>query len=377
MRHPKLLIYVRAISGGAGKNAVKYANFLAEAGFEVMLTCARAPLVDQFGLDARVALRVLGGRKSLTITRALRRQLAAFAPEICLVVDASNLPAILLALPACPQRPTLVLREALSTRARLEQRAKVKQWLKRPVHVLGYRRTDHIIALTQHMRDELVHYWHQPQRKITVIPNGIACPDTRAEPHQRARPYILCVSRLEAQKDIPTLLNAFATVRRAHDCQLLIAGAGRDQARLEALSARLGLVADVEFLGHVSDPGALYAGAQIAVLSSLWEGFPNVVIEALAHGTPVVATRTPGAVEILDGTECGLLANLGDAPDLARQMEAALTKDWDSTTLLDRATDFSDMRLRTTVTAFFSGLCSAGDIEAASHRLAPGEPGAH
>lgn len=350
---PSIVIYVRAISGGAGKNAVKYANILARAGHDVVLTCGKAPALGQFIPDAAVRLHVFDTRRNLAAVPHLRRILARDAPDICLVVDASNLPAMLLALSAHPRRPKLILREALSTWQRLQTRGPVMRRIKARIHALGYRRCDHVIALTQDMRGELVRQWGVAEDRISLIPNGIAVPVVPLNVPKASRRTVLCVSRLEEQKDIPTLLKAFAIVRKSVDCDLVIAGEGRLRGVLGAQAKALGIADHVGFRGHVSDTAPIYAEAEVVVLSSLWEGFPNVIIEALAQATPVVATRTPGAVEILQGTACGLLSNLGDPDDLAEKLVQALSQHWERGALIARAREYSDERLTQRVVELF------------------------
>lgn len=356
-----IFIYVRSISGGAGKNAVKYANILARAGHNVVLTCGQAPAVGQFIPDAAVRLHIFDTRRNLSAVPHLRRILTRDAPDICLVVDASNLPAMLLALPAHPRRPHLILREALSTWQRLQTRGPVMRHIKAIIHALGYRRCDHVIALTQEMRRELVSQWGVQEVKISLIPNGIAVPEMPMNVPDKGRRIVLCVSRLEDQKDISTLLKAFSIVRKTVDCDLVIAGEGRLRSILGAQAKALGIADHVDFRGHVSDTAPLYAKAEVVVLSSLWEGFPNVIIEALAQAIPVVATSTPGAVEILQGGDCGLLSKMADPDDLAAKLVQALSQPWDRGALIARARNYSDDRLTQRVVALFKRIDEIAD----------------
>lgn len=351
-----IVIYVSAISGGAGKNAVKYANILAHGGYRVILACGHAPSLGQFQPDAAVMLKVFGTRSKLLAIPGLRRVLAQEAPEICLVVDASNMPAMLLALSACPSRPKLVLREALSTWQRLQMRGPVMRRIKWLIHTAGYRRCDKVIALTRDMKRELMTHWGLSEKTIALIPNGVDVAPARAAETLRQENLIVCVSRLEQQKDIATLLGAFAIVRKSVACRLAIAGTGRLQGALESLAETLGIAQDVQFLGHVDDTAALYASARLVVLSSLWEGFPNVVIEALAQGTPVVSTRTPGAVEILENTKAGLLCDLGNAEDMAEKIVQALSQNWNSSLIRNRAEIYSNDKLTTRALQVFESV---------------------
>lgn len=138
-------------------------------------------------------------------------------------------------------------------------------------------------------------------------------------------PVIVVAGRLERQKDFPTLIRAFAQVRGERPCRLLILGDGGGRARLQALSAELGITADVDLPGFQANPYPFLARADLFVLSSRWEGSPNVLTEALALGTPVVATDCPsGPHELLDGGRYGPLVPVGDVAALGKAVAATL-----------------------------------------------------
>jgi len=135
----------------------------------------------------------------------------------------------------------------------------------------------------------------------------------------------VAVGRLQMQKDYPTLLHAFAQVRKNRPVRLLILGEGKDRLALEELIKELGLEQDVSLPGFVMNPYAYMARASLFVLSSRWEGLPTVLIEALCCGTPVVSTDCPsGPREILRDGQYGQLVPVGDVDGLAQAIEAAL-----------------------------------------------------
>lgn len=131
----------------------------------------------------------------------------------------------------------------------------------------------------------------------------------------------LAVGRLERLKDYPTLIAAIASVARQNPGVVLaIAGMGPLRLELEALVAASGLTPRVQFLGLRSDVRALLAASDGFVLSSLWEGLPNAVMEALAAGVPVVATTAGGVEELVEDGRTGLLVAPGDPAALADAM---------------------------------------------------------
>ncbi|MDQ1417658.1 MAG: hypothetical protein QOF81_3271 [Acidimicrobiaceae bacterium] len=196
-----------------------------------------------------------------------------------------------------------------------------------------------------------------PRHRLVVIPNGIdlapfqhagaARAATRAELGIADGQFVwLAAGRLEPQKDYPTLLAALAALsalpaesaetalsspsagassaRSGLDHCLLIAGKGRLRHELEAAAAEMGLGPRVRFLGVRSDIPELIAASDAVVLSSRFEGLPNVVMEAMAGARPVVATRVGGAPELVEDGVSGILVHPGDPDALASAMQQVM-----------------------------------------------------
>jgi glycosyltransferase involved in cell wall biosynthesis len=164
-----------------------------------------------------------------------------------------------------------------------------------------------------------------PRRAATVY-NGIEMPASmpgrgtfRAELGLgEDAPLALSVGRYHEQKDQPTLLRAWSLVReRVPAAVLALVGAGELDAELRALAEELGLGDAVRFVAPRPDLAPAYADADIFALSSLWEGLPYVVLEAMSFGVPVVSTGVDGIPEAVADGESGLLVVPGDAGALA------------------------------------------------------------
>lgn len=155
-------------------------------------------------------------------------------------------------------------------------------------------------------------------------------------------PVILGAGKLKLQKDFETLLRAFAIVRAKRVVRLVIIGRGSAKISLIDLAETLGVTEDFQLTGHVKNPYAFFACASVFVLSSAWEGLPNVLIEALACGCPVVSTDCPsGPFEILDGGRIGKLVSIGDPEEMAKAIIDTLDVPPDRELLINRAREFS------------------------------------
>jgi glycosyltransferase involved in cell wall biosynthesis len=190
-----------------------------------------------------------------------------------------------------------------------------------------YPSADGIIAVSQGVAHDLAHTASLPLERIHTIYNPVITPemlisaqDTVDHPWFKSQdiPVLLGVGKLEAQKDFPNLIRAFAKVRQHRPCRLVILGWGPDRPQLEALIQDLGLQDDVDLPGYAQNPYAYMARSSVFVLSSAWEGLPTVLIEAMALGTPVVSTDCEsGPAEILANGQYGHLTPVGDSDALA------------------------------------------------------------
>lgn len=193
-----------------------------------------------------------------------------------------------------------------------------------------YPSSDKIIAVSQGIKSELHQFFDIANESITVIPNPVKLPinmNTLVSScshqwlQQGQPPVILGVGRLVKQKDFSTLIKAFAVVVRYVESRLIILGEGVEKPYLRKLANDLGLQNNVDFPGFDLDPFSYMKGAKVFVLSSLWEGFPNALIQALACGCPVVSTNCSyGPSEILAGGKYGKLVDTGDYKDMAKKI---------------------------------------------------------
>ncbi|NJP08631.1 MAG: glycosyltransferase [Leptolyngbyaceae cyanobacterium RU_5_1] len=210
---------------------------------------------------------------------------------------------------------------------------------------------DAIVAASRGVAEDVSQMSGVPVDQIHVIHNPVVTPDVlnklqAAIDHpwfaSGEPPVILGVGRLVSQKDFPTLIDAFARVRQQRPSRLMILGEGDDRPKLEAQIRTLGLQQDVALPGFVDNPYAYMANASVFALSSIFEGFGNVVAEAMAAGTPIVSTDCEsGPAEILANGKFGKLVPVSNADALADAIIATLDQPTSSELLRQCAQSFS------------------------------------
>ncbi|MCL1463446.1 glycosyltransferase [Argonema galeatum] len=213
-----------------------------------------------------------------------------------------------------------------------------------------YPSADAIVAVSQGSAEDLASLGLSKER-IKVIYNPVVTPElfekaTESPDHSWFKPgeppVILGVGRLEKQKDFATLIRAFAIVKQQRPVRLMILGEGKERPYLEALVQELGIAENVALPGFVANPYAYMATSAVFVLSSLFEGLPTVLIEALAAGTPVVSTDCKsGPAEILSNGEYGKLVPVGDIKGMAEAIASTLDSPPDAEALRQKAAEFS------------------------------------
>ncbi|HBB31515.1 MAG TPA: glycosyl transferase [Cyanobacteria bacterium UBA8803] len=193
------------------------------------------------------------------------------------------------------------------------------QWL--------YPTVDAVIAVSKGLAKELESYLHLQPNSIQTIYNPVLDSNLLLKSQEQVKhdwfkdeqlPIILGVGRLVKQKDFATLIRAFAIIRQSQPARLVILGEGEQKDKLIALARKLEVENDVNFLGFVDNPYSYMAHASVFVLSSIQEGLPTVLIEAMAIGTPVISTNCPsGPDEILANGKYGELVPVGDSQAMA------------------------------------------------------------
>lgn len=226
-------------------------------------------------------------------------------------------------------------------------RAQMVRWL--------YPKANGLIAASHGTAEDLAHLIAVPVEQIRVVYNPVITPAVLQKIQEPIEhpwfspgepPVILGVGRLVAQKDFFTLVRAFQQVRQQRPARLMILGEGSDRSDLEKLIQNLSLEDDVALPGFVDNPYAYMAKAAVFALSSKYEGFGNVVAEAMAAGTSIVSTDCPsGPAEILENGNYGTLVAIADPEAMASAIIKTLDHPAQAELLKARSLAFSSDRV--------------------------------
>ncbi len=257
------------------------------------------------------------------------------------------------ALAGSPGRLLLSQRTQLSVYLRAGRTPR-KRLALNPIRRL-YPRAEQVICVSRGVAADLQALTGLPAERLPVIYNPVVTPELARQAAKPSGhpwldtpdgpPVVLAAGRLHYQKDFPTLLRAFAALRRQRPARLVLLGEGRDRRALGTLARQLGIAGDLDMPGFVDNPFAFMARAALFTLSSRYEGLPGVLIQAMACGCPVVSTDCPsGPAEILEQGRWGRLTPVGDTGALASAMSATLDTPADRAALAGRAQAFSMKR---------------------------------
>lgn len=326
-----LFFTTRLGGGGAEKHLLRVINYLDRSQFQVALALAKAGGSYEAELAEDVVVYYLGWQAIPSVSVALfasilplRHLITKLKPDVvCAVMDNANT-ALMLACRGLSNPPVTVLSVQNPPSIKYRQGAKrLVNNLILPLIPRTYPQSDAVVALSAGVGADLKQL--VPAIKPLVIYNAGVDPDvitaaqsTPPETLPSGQKLIVACGRLNPQKGYSYLLDAFKDVSASLKAQLWILGEGELRASLESQIKSLGLTDSVRLLGFKTNPYQYIARADLFVLSSLFEGFGNVIVEAMACGTPVVATDCPyGPAEIITPGVNGLLVPPADSPALS------------------------------------------------------------
>ena len=321
--------------GGLQRVFVNLAAGLLDRGVAVDMVQATAETEFRSQVPAAVRLIDLNASRALTSVFPLARYLGSERPDAVISgAIQTNIAAIWARrIAGVPLR--LILTEHNMIRTLVNQSPLLRTRIS-PIFIRKfYPWADKVVAVSQGVAADLASVMRIPAEDIPVIYNPVISgafweranePLADARFTADARPIILAVGRLHFIKNYPSLLKAFAEVRRVLDARLVFLGDGDERGRLLLMVKQLGMEADVTFLGEVKNVLPYMKHASALVMSSHHEALPTVLIEALAVGLPIVSTDCPsGPGEILCGGTYGTLVPMEDSSALARALVAVVS----------------------------------------------------
>ncbi|WP_448243325.1 glycosyltransferase [Pseudoxanthomonas mexicana] len=348
------LLLSRFANGGLERVQINLANALKLRGMDIEVVIGRMELDPRTQLLDGVQVTELAPETKLSFPLALRRHWSKQAPDV-IITSANDVACLTLLFRSIDRRRTRVVASqhlSLSaprlaatglTRLKLES-------LRKGMRLL-FPRADAVIAVSAALSIDMQAELGLQSAQIDVVHNPIVLPELGALINERTEwpwpdsnvPTLVFVGRLAPEKRPDLLLGAFRRMRD-RSARLLIVGDGPCAADIRSQIRKHGLEARVRLVGQVSNVYPLISRCKALVLCSDYEGFGNVLVEAMACGTQVVATDCPnGPAEILEGGAYGWLVPCDDASALAQAMEEAIS-DWPHVSpdrLRARANDFT------------------------------------
>ena len=333
--HQRIALFLPSLEGGGAERAfVELANQLVDLGVRVDLVLVRAkgPYLSELRNEVRV-VDLRSSRTSFAVFK-LSRYIRQNGPDVVLSgLDNANIASMIACMLAgCSNRAVLTQRAMLSECWRLQHPYTHRICLF--IIRLLYARARLIVSNSYAASDELQKKFGIPQSRLAVIHNSVDLARIqRLALEEPGHPWlaspikslILSVGSLTPRKDYPTILRALSIVRESRECKLIVLGEGSEREKLERLARELAIEDSVQFLGFDPNPFRWMGRARVMASSTLAEGCPNVIQQALACGTPIVATDCPGGTsEILEGGKWGRLVPVGNPKAMAEAIIATL-----------------------------------------------------
>lgn len=359
-----ITIYLPNLAGGGAERvAVHIANALAAQGenVDLVLTQAKGPYLNT--VDNRVNVVDLQCSNRFSTLKSLPKLISYLKnkkPEVVFSTLFRTNVIVSLALKLSGVKARLIVRHPNMLYPQKNSGDKLYAKIIKKLAIRSAQSADLVVVTSQMMKEELLSLAKFDIEKVKVIPNPVPISDikkkAKAEPtHEwfknKNKPIVLSVGRLTMQKNYTTLIKAFALVKKKIDSRLVILGDGEERKKIELNVNELGINDSVSMPGFVDNPYAYMSRADVFVLPSLWEGFPNVLVEAMACNTSAIATDCPGgSAEILENGKWGIMVGNNNISDLSQAIEKALV----SSELINPAERVLDFSLERVISIYIS-----------------------
>lgn len=337
----KISIYLPNLSGGGAEHvAIRIANALAARGenVDLVLSQVKGPHLNK--VCSKVNIIDLNCNGRFTTLKSLPKLLIYLKnkkPDVIFsTLFRANVIAAL-ALKFSGIKARLVIRHPNMLYPQGNPSETIYTSITKKLAIRAAQSADLVVLTSQMMKDELLSLASFDEKKVKIIYNPVPTDDIQIKAsvvpkhywfegfENKGKSIILSVGRLNVQKNYSNLINSFALVKKNIDARLIILGEGEERGKLEKLANDLGVSDSVSMPGFVDNPYAYMSRADVFVLPSLWEGFPNVLVEAMACNTSVIATDCPGGTsEILENGMWGILVKNNNIDDLSKAIQRGL-----------------------------------------------------
>ena len=364
-KSPRCCFIISSLSGGGAEGVcTTVASGLADLGLEIelmVLNLRRATYQDRLSSNVKLtSLNVSNARYSfLPLIKHLRKT----KPDRVVVFNYELAIILVLIRPFLGFKFQLIARNinTVSASLNLKSPSAKKRALRALVQRL-YCKVDHVINQCEGMRKDLLNTLRLARSRTSVIYNPVnEIVEKQAQGNGVSRSAtftdILCIGRLEPQKSFDLAIKAFAVFATEYpDYRLTIAGQGSLEKDLKKLVQDLSLTDKVNFVGFKANTVHYYNTSKFTLLTSLYEGFPNVLVESITLGTPVVSVNCPsGPDEIVINGVNGFLVEDRTVDSIADAMKSAASTEWDCDAIKKTAEAFSRQNILATWHSFLLG----------------------
>ena len=349
MKNKKIAFFLQNLAGGgAEKSVVNLSNYLINIDIDIDIVLVdKSTEVYLKELDERINVVDLNKNRSLKSILKVRKYIRNQKPDVIMSsVTHINIILVLVKLISGKISTKIVLNQVNHLSSIIEHYTSflfLKKITLRLI-VLMYNFTDGVISMSKGVEEDLLSNGLKIRSKHIYNPifQDEMIQKSQGDAFEKGEIFFIAIGRMVPQKNFSLLLDAFYLVNKEVESKLIILGDGPLKANLVRQIKNLNLEKNVILKGFVDNPFLYLKNSNVFVLSSLWEGFGNVVVESLALGTQVVSTNCDsGPSEILDGGKYGFLSLTFHKFELARLMIEALNNPIDSDILVRRGREFS------------------------------------
>ena len=326
----KISFFVPALNaGGAQKVMIDLASELSLEGFIADIVLVKAQGEFLKSVPDTVHITDLGKSRTLFSIFALAKYIRVEKPNIILsTLPHANVIAIWSKILSRSYSKVIIREATLSSHIVYKTKNFLTAFISHFISRLTYSRADAIVAVSEGVANDTISFYKTDKRKIHTINNPVDFQKiselskhdiTHLWMNDSSIPVIVSVGRLSKEKDYPTLLRAISIVRKSTPVRLIILGEGNERKFLESLISDMALEDSVDMPGFVDNPFPYIKNASVFVMSSICEGMPNALLQAVFLGTPAISTDCiSGPNEILDGGRLGMLVEVGHPYELSK-----------------------------------------------------------